>query len=121
MSFAFTILADAAATPAPPSGLFSSPIIGVVFMCIIFYFLLIRPQQQQQKKLQNLVSSLKTGDKVVTNGGIHGMVSNVKDGPTLILKIADNVKIEVDKSAIATVDRGSNGSSSAAPAPASNS
>ncbi len=73
-------------------------------MGVIFYFLLIRPQQKRQKDLQTLVSSLKTGDKVVTNSGIHGIVSNVKDGPTLMLKVADNVKIEVDKSAIASVE-----------------
>ena len=78
-------------------------------MAVIFYFLLIRPQQKKQKELQTLVSSLKTGDKVVTNGGIHGIVANVKDGATLSLKIADNVKIEVDKSAIALVDRGTSG------------
>lgn len=76
-------------------------------MVVIFYVILIRPQQTKQKELQKLISNLKTGDKVVTNGGIHGIVSNVKDGPTLVLKVADNVKIEVDKSAIASVDRGS--------------
>ncbi len=74
-------------------------------MVVVFYFLLIRPQQKRQKDMQRLVSELKTGDKVVTNGGIHGIVSNVKDGSTLSLKIADNVKIEVDKSAITSVDR----------------
>jgi len=89
--------------------------IPIIAFGVIFYFLLIRPQQTRQKELQNLVSSIKTGDKVVTSSGIHGLVSNVKDGPTLILKIADNVKIEIDKSAIASVDRGSG---SASPAPA---
>jgi preprotein translocase subunit YajC len=76
-------------------------------MAVIFYFLLIRPQQKKAKELQSLIASIKTGDKVVTTGGIHGIVSNVKDGSTLSLKVADNVKIEVDKSAIATVDRSS--------------
>ena len=97
-----------ASTP-PQGGPLSSPLIPFAAMAVIFYFLLIRPQQKKQKELQTLVSSLKTGDKVVTNGGIHGIVANVKDGATLSLKIADNVKIEVDKSAIALVDRGTSG------------
>ncbi len=98
-------LADAAA-PANNS-MFGNPIIPFVCMAIIFYFLLIRPQQKKAKELQMLVNSIKTGDKVVTTGGIHGIVSNVKEegSATLTLKIAENVKIEVDKSAVATVNR----------------
>ncbi len=99
----FLTLADATAAPAGPS-----PFSAVVpFVCVgaIFYFLIIRPQNKRQKELQTLVSTLKTGDKVVTNSGIHGIIANVKEGTTLILKIADNVKIEIDKSAIATVDK----------------
>ena len=93
-----------AATPAPnPLG--GSMIVPMLCMIVIFYFLLIRPQQKKQKELVSLIASIKTGDKVVTSGGIHGIVSNVKDGNTLSLKIADNVKIEVDKSAIASVNR----------------
>lgn len=77
----------------------------VPMICIfaVMYFLMIRPQQQKQKKLQETIDSLKTGDAVITTGGIHGVVSNVKDGSTLSLKIADNVRIDVEKSAIATV------------------
>lgn len=72
-------------------------------MGVIFYFLIIRPQNKRQKELKDRVSSLKTGDKVVTNSGIHGIISNVKDGSTLMLKIADNVKIEINKDSIAGV------------------
>lgn len=77
----------------------------VPMVCIfaVMYFLMIRPQQQKQKKLQETIDSLKTGDAVITVGGIHGVVSNVKDGSTLTLKIADNVRIDVEKSAIVTV------------------
>lgn len=99
----FITFADAAAAPAGPS-----PISAVVpFVCVgvIFYFLIIRPQNKRQKELQTLVSTLKTGDKVVTNSGIHGIIANVKEGSTLILKIADNVKIEIDKSAIGSVEK----------------
>ncbi len=74
----------------------------LIFIAIIFYFLLIRPQQKQRKEQQKLISSLKTGDKVVTSAGIHGMITNVKER-TVLLKVADNVKIEVDKAAVATV------------------
>ena len=78
-------------------------IVPMVCVFVIMYFLVLRPQQQQRKKLQEMVDNMKTGDAVVTTGGIHGIVSNMKDGNTLMLKIADNVRIEVDKSAIASV------------------
>lgn len=77
--------------------------IPMIAMGVIFYFLIIRPQGKRQKELKNLVSSLKTGDKVVTNSGIHGIIANVKEGSTLLLKVADNVKIEINKDAIASV------------------
>ncbi|MDR3406829.1 MAG: preprotein translocase subunit YajC [Chthoniobacter sp.] len=104
ISSLFLTLADAAA-PAGPSPL--SAVVPFVCVGVIFYFLIIRPQNKRQKDLQTLVSTLKTGDKVVTNGGIHGIIANVKEGTTLILKIADNVKIEIDKSAITSVDKSS--------------
>jgi preprotein translocase subunit YajC len=98
-------LADATAAPSqsPAESFFRGPIPMIICFGFIFYFLIIRPQKQQQQKLQNMVSTLKTGDKVVTSGGIHGIIANVKEGTTLSLKIADNVKIEIDKSAIANV------------------
>ncbi len=77
--------------------------VPMICVFVIMYFLVLRPQQQQRKKLQEMVDNMKTGDAVVTTGGIHGIVSNMKDGNTLMLKIADNVRIEVDKSAIASV------------------
>jgi preprotein translocase subunit YajC len=52
-----------------------------------------------------MIGALKTGDKVVTTGGIHGIISNVKDGSTLLLKVDDGCKLEVDKSAIATIKK----------------
>jgi preprotein translocase subunit YajC len=103
MITSFILLAQAAPTGPSPM----SSIIPFICIGIIFYFLIIRPQSKRQKDLAALVSSLKTGDKVVTTGGIHGIIANVKDGNVLSLKIADNVKIEIDKSAIASVDKGS--------------
>ena len=69
---------------------------------VMMYFLLIRPQKKRQMEQQRLVSALKTGDRVVTNAGIHGLISNVKE-TTVLVKVADNVKIEMEKSAIANV------------------
>jgi len=101
----FLTLADATPPGAGPSPL--STVVPFICVGVIFYFLIIRPQNKRQKELQSLVSALKTGDKVVTSGGIHGIIANVKEGTTLSLKVADNVKIEIDKSAIASVDRSS--------------
>jgi len=66
------------------------------------YFVLFRPQKKRQQQQQRLISSLKTGDQVVTNAGIHGLIANVKE-TTVMLKVADNVKIEMEKSAITNV------------------
>jgi preprotein translocase subunit YajC len=97
------ILAQAAA-PAGPAGQPSilTTMMPLVFIFVIFYFLLIRPQQKKAKEHERLISSVKTGDQVVTNAGIHGTVANVKD-KTLIIKIADNVKVEFDRGAVAAV------------------
>ena len=73
-------------------------------MGVLFYFLLIRPQQRRQKQHQQLMANLKTGDRVVTNSGIHGLIANVKE-TTFMLKVADNVKIEIDKSAVAGIEK----------------
>ena len=96
-------LAQTTQQPAPPSA--GGMLIPMIAIFAIMYFLIIRPQNKRQKELASRVASIKTGDKVVTNGGIHGIVANVREGTTLSLKIADNVKIEVDKSAIATVEK----------------
>lgn len=98
------ILAQAAPDPAQPSALFQFA--PLIIIAVLFYFLLIRPQQKKQKEHQALVASVKTGDKVVTSSGIYGIVANVKE-TTLLLKVADNVKIEMDKAAVATVVKSS--------------
>jgi len=71
-------------------------------MFIILYYVMIRPQTKRQKEQQRLIAALKTGDRVVTAAGIHGMITNVKD-TTVTLKVADNVKIEMEKSAVTAV------------------
>jgi len=72
----------------------------IIFIFGIFYFLLIRPQQKKQKEHEKMAQELKKNDEVVTNGGIHGTVVNVKDD-TLILRIDENVKVEINKKAVA--------------------
>lgn len=96
----FVPLAAAAADQQGPS---TGPfIIQLVALAAIFYFLLIRPQQKRQKAQAALISSVKIGDKVVMNSGLHGIVANVKE-TTVVVKVADNVKLEFDKAAIGTV------------------
>ena len=69
---------------------------------VMFYFLMIRPQSKQRKEQANLLSNIKTGDKVLMSSGIFGIIANVKE-KSFVVKIADNVKVEVLKSAVTTV------------------
>ncbi|MCX6981910.1 MAG: preprotein translocase subunit YajC [Verrucomicrobia bacterium] len=101
----FQILADAT-SPAAPAGKAPDLMNMVVMMggfAVLMWVLMIRPQRKKEKELLARISALKTGDRVVTIGGVHGVVSNVKDGPTLTLKVDDNCKITVDKTAVVTV------------------
>ncbi|MGZ5523219.1 MAG: preprotein translocase subunit YajC [Chthoniobacterales bacterium] len=85
-----------------PGGGIGSFFVPLIFIFIIMYFVMIRPQKKRQEQQQKLIGNLKTGDRVVTNAGIHGLISNVKEA-TVLVKVADNVKIEIDKSAITNV------------------
>jgi len=69
---------------------------------VMFYFLLIRPQSKQRKEQENMIKNIKSGDKILMTNGIYGIVTNIKD-KSLTVKVADNVKVEVAKSAIGTV------------------
>jgi preprotein translocase subunit YajC len=99
-----TFLAQAQTAAPPPGGAggIGSFFVPLIFIFVIMYFVMIRPQKKRQQQQQQLIASLKTGDRVVTNGGIHGLISNVKEN-TVLVKVADNVKIEMEKSAITTV------------------
>lgn len=82
-------------------GLISTLIMfGAIFL--IFYFMIIRPQQKRSKEREKLLSNLEKGDKVVTNGGIHGIISGLEE-KTALLQVSDNVKLKVERSAITTV------------------
>ena len=100
------ILAMAGPAGAGPGGQpQQSPVFMIgwlVLMMAVFYFILIRPQQRREKERRALIAAVKTGDHIVFSGGLMGVVANVKD-KTLVVKIADNVKIEVARYAVSQV------------------
>jgi len=79
-------------------------LLPLILIFVIFYFLLIRPQTKKQKEHQRMLSQIKKGDKVITSGGIHGIISAVKDN-IVSIKIAENVKIDVSKGNISIVQK----------------
>ena len=88
-----------------PSAGSPNPIISFVPMLVviaILYFLIIRPQQQQAKAHRRMVDELKAGDRVITQGGIHGTVTALK-GQVVQVKIAENVRVDVNRTAITQV------------------
>lgn len=99
------LLAQAApAAPSGPAGILGNPMIMMVLMFVMMYFLLIRPQRQRQKEQERLINSVKVGDHVILSGGEHGIITSVKDRSVMI-RIADNVKVEYERGAIATVSK----------------
>ena len=74
----------------------------LLVMFAIFYFLLIRPQQKKQKEHERMVKHLAKNDEVVTSGGLHGTVVGLKEN-SVLLRIAENVKVEVERSAVSQV------------------
>ncbi len=74
--------------------------VGLLF--VIFYVFIILPQKKEQRKTQELIAGVQKGDKIITIGGIHGVISSVKD-TTIILKVDENCKIEMNRTAIASV------------------
>jgi len=71
----------------------------ILMVAVIFYLLIFMPMRKRQKKVETMIAALKNGDKVITSSGIYGVIAGVKDR-TFLLKIADQVKIEVAKNAI---------------------
>ena len=70
-----------------------------VLIIVIFYVMVFLPMRKRQNKLNEMINNLKTGDRVITTGGIYGTVDRIKD-QTILLKVADQVKIEVAKNAV---------------------
>ena len=88
--------------PGGPAGLLGT-MVPFLLIVVIFYFFLIRPQNKKQKETEKMLNALKKGDKVITIGGIHGVISSVKE-KTVILKVDDNCKIEFNRTAISSVE-----------------
>ena len=94
-----TILTATAGAGEAPQGMNFSFIIMIVAMIAVFYFFMIRPQQKRQKELQQFRDELQPGSKIVTIGGIHGVVKSINES-TIIVAIADGVNVSFEKSAI---------------------
>lgn len=92
------------AQPSPPGGLLGSPFALMLIIILIFWVVVLLPQRKQQKRHQQRVSQLKSGDRVLTSGGIFGTVRRRNDDQNRItLEIAKNVQVEVAKSAISSI------------------
>ena len=105
MNFPPAELLLAGASPPGGAGGGSAILTQVVFFAAIFavfYFLLIRPQQTQRRERERLLSAIKRGDRVVTTGGLHGTITGVEEA-TVTLRVADQVRVTVDRSAIGRV------------------
>jgi preprotein translocase subunit YajC len=94
-------LAFLAATPAVGGG--AMTILPLLLLVPLMYLFMIRPQQKRQKQWQEMLSSIKAGDRVTTAGGIRGIILSIKDDAIIIRVAPDNLKLEVAKSAIASV------------------
>lgn len=87
------------------SGALIAQVLPILAIGLVFYFIVIAPANKQRKKTQAMLSSLKKGDRVVTTGGIYGTIQGV-DPDVVYLKIAENVKVKVSRSAITGVITG---------------
>ena len=85
-------------------GSFMSTIIMFGSIIAIFWFMILRPQQKKQKQHQQMMDSLKKGDKVVMSGGVHGTIAGMGER-TVLVQVAENVKMKFEKVAIATIIR----------------
>lgn len=77
-------------------------VVPFALVFLIFFFLIIKPEKDKQKQHKAMVNNVKKNDQIVTVGGIHGTVVNVKPA-TVIVRVDDNAKMEIDKEAIATI------------------
>lgn len=103
-ALASPVLAQTPQGGGSPGGLFGNPMIFMVLMFVLMYFILIRPQRQRQKQHEELIRNVKAGDHVVTSGGVHGIIASLKD-KTVMVRIADNVRVELDRAAIASITK----------------
>jgi preprotein translocase subunit YajC len=97
--FAFLLLMGQPAGSAQGKGNTWVTLIPLLLLFVVFYFFMIRPQMKKQKDMTNYRNSLKKGDKVITNGGIYGRITEIKDN-YVMLDAGGDVKLKVDKSAL---------------------
>lgn len=99
-----TQVADAGAAPAEISAGGFSSLVPMILIFVVFYFLLIRPQEKKRKAQEQLISTVKSGESVITHSGIHGKVTKVNENDsTVSLEVAKNVEVKIMKSAIADI------------------
>lgn len=109
MDFFYLISKAYAMGPAPQGGSQGDPIMSLIasllpliLIIVVFYFLLIRPQQKRAKEHRQMIENLKRGDKVITIGGLYGVVDSVSP-TTVVLKVSENVKLKFSKQSIAAI------------------
>ena len=98
--------------PAAPGGGALGMLLPILLFIPLLYFMMIRPQQRKQKQWQEMLGSIKSGDRVTTSGGIRGIILSIKDDSYIIRVAPDNLKLEVAKTAIASVTTQDNASDS---------
>jgi preprotein translocase subunit YajC len=102
MNFLSIMLQAAPAATGAGSSLFgpgTQQVVFILLIFVVFYFFMIRPQSKRQKEIKKQREAMKPGDSVVTSGGIYGKVKDIKE-TTIIVEIADNVRIKVDKNSV---------------------
>jgi preprotein translocase subunit YajC len=100
MSIAYA-MGQGGAAASGGSGGFAS-FIPLILMFVIFYFLLIRPQQKKTKEHKQMIDNLKTGDRVITSGGLHGRITGVSES-TLTVEIAEKVRVKVNRGSVSAL------------------
>ncbi len=98
------VLAMAPAQQGQGGGEIYSTLIMFALIIGIFYFMIIRPQQKKQKEREALLTQVKKGDKIITSGGVHAKVIAVEE-KTILIEIADNVKIKIEKNSISVINK----------------
>ena len=91
--------AAAAASGGPPSGMLGA-LITPVAIFVVFYFLMIRPQQKKSREQKDMLENLKTGDEIISTGGLYGTIVRFGDDNRVKVKIAENVTVEIARSAL---------------------
>ncbi len=97
-----------AMAPTPGGGGGEGSLVSTLLMFAliigIFYFMILRPQQKRQKEREKMLGAVKKGDKIITAGGLHGTIAGI-DEKTVLIQVADNVKLKFDRSAVASIIR----------------